>query len=181
MRKGLGRRGRRQRKKQKERIPQLVGGSARQGGRDLLFRKVSRLLLTQRAASLLRQKPKRRGRASSCPRICALVFTHSPGGGRDSDIRRVSRFFSNFRKEKAEALDRSIAVSCSARVVGERKEFLAHGVPVPRRCASCLSATRSASPDHGPSGVSGFHPGLRTLVGAFRMSLFEEARGVESG
>ena len=50
-REGGGGRGRNKR----EADSQLVGGSARQGGHDLLFRKVSRLLLSQRAASPLRQ------------------------------------------------------------------------------------------------------------------------------
>ena len=62
---------------------QLVGGSARQGGRDLLFRKVSRLSPSQRAAPLLRQKPKGQRRpASLCPQVRVLVFTKGPGGGR---------------------------------------------------------------------------------------------------
>lgn len=47
-------------RKQKRRESQLVGGSLRQGCRDLRFRKVSRLLLSQRATSLLGQKPNRR-------------------------------------------------------------------------------------------------------------------------
>jgi len=76
---GVGEEGE-ERKKQKGEGSQLVGGSARQGGRNLLFRKVSRLLLSQRAASFLRQKPKRgRGSASLCPQTCVLVFSQGPG------------------------------------------------------------------------------------------------------
>lgn len=57
--KGVGEEEEEEEKTKEKENSQLVGGSVRQGCRDLLFRKVSRLLLSQRAASL-RQKPKRR-------------------------------------------------------------------------------------------------------------------------
>ena len=67
-------------KKERERKGQedseLVGGSARQGGRDLLFRKVSRFSPSQRAASLLCQKPKRRRRLARC--VLKFVSLSSP-------------------------------------------------------------------------------------------------------
>ena len=78
---------------------QLVGGTpvTSAGGRDLLFRKVSRLWLSQRAASLLGQKSnRRRGSASFCPHTCILVFTESSGGGRGRNIRCFPRFLLNF-------------------------------------------------------------------------------------
>lgn len=85
---------------------QLVGGSVRQGGHNLLFRKVSRLSLSQRAASLFLKN----GRDDeginvvSCPQIRALVFQGSRGGCRLRDSWSFADFF-GFSQEQPEMYD----------------------------------------------------------------------------
>lgn len=73
---------------------QLVGGSPRQGCRDLHFRKVSKLLLSQRATALLGQKPNRRqGSAPFCPKFVCLS---SPGSRGEVEAEVFSNFCAFF-------------------------------------------------------------------------------------
>ena len=73
---------------------QLVGGSARQGGHDLLFRKVSRLLLSRRAVSLS-------VKTEQTTRACVVVSPNfrpslPPGAGGRSRLRHPSSFANFF-------------------------------------------------------------------------------------
>jgi len=82
MRKTSKRRKRKRKKQKRGGFSAGLEGQLGKGGHDLLFRKVSRLLLSQRAASLLCQKRKRRrGSAPLCPQIRVPVFFQRPGGG----------------------------------------------------------------------------------------------------
>ena len=159
-------------RKEKNRILSWLEGQPGKGGRDLLFRKVSRLSLSQRAASLLRQKPKR-GRGGSAS-LCVLKFTSlssskGRGGGKSRDIRWIRGLFLNLWGENPEGFVRFIVVSRSARMGGGEKGISDDAVPVPRRCASCLSATPSASSDHCRCRVPGRISTTRPLPSTLRM------------
>jgi hypothetical protein len=115
----------RRRRKQKREDSALVGGSARQGGRDLLFRKVSRLSLSQRAVSL-RQKPNRRRDPASL-RVLKFASWSSSRGREELEAEPFGRFRGFFRISWIKNRRRWTNPSwflCSARMVGERKEFL---------------------------------------------------------
>ena len=81
--------------------------------------------------------------------VLKLASLSAPRSRGEVEAETSDKFCENFRNSggKSGTLDKFIMVPCSARMVGEGKEFLTTPC-VPRRCASCLSAARSASPDH---------------------------------
>lgn len=86
-----------------------------------------------------------------------LVYLSSSkawGAGRGYGIQQFLRFFPTFRKKNQKCLISSL-FRVRRRVVGERKEF-STTPSVLRRCTFCLSAKRSASPDHGNPGRLGY-------------------------
>lgn len=92
------------------------------------------------------------GQRRSVLKFETLLSSKGWGMVRDWDIGQFWRFFANFREEKLKGFEKFIAVSCSARMVGERKEFRRHRPPL-RRC--CLlpfchrfGITRSKSTRH---------------------------------